>query len=121
MQKMGVRMSGAEIKALRKFLGMNQSQFAGALGVSFTTVSRWESEEGRPNDAQMEQIRAIRALRDQKGVDEAKLRQSLLTLGVIGTLVAAAASGIVVAGTLAGSIAGFMAGKKLNSLLKKEG
>ena len=37
------------IKAARKRLGMSQSQLAEALGVTVTTISRWERGERAPH------------------------------------------------------------------------
>ena len=36
------------IKALRQFSGMTWAQFADALGVSVSTVARWESGKCKP-------------------------------------------------------------------------
>lgn len=39
------RLTGAEIRFLRKYLGWSSSDFADALGVKRETVSRWENEK----------------------------------------------------------------------------
>jgi putative transcriptional regulator len=46
-----------EIKNFRLSCLMNQTEFGDALGVSFTTVNRWENDKARPN------IRAMKALK----------------------------------------------------------
>ena len=38
-----------DVRALSDALGMTQEEFARAVGVSFTTVSRWETGRGRPS------------------------------------------------------------------------
>lgn len=38
-----------EIKDIRRRCLMNQSEFAAAIGVSFSTVNRWENEKAIPN------------------------------------------------------------------------
>ena len=47
----------SEIKNLRLSCLMNQTEFGNALGVSFTTVNRWENGKARPN------IKAMKALK----------------------------------------------------------
>ena len=47
----------AEIKNLRLSRLMNQTEFGNALGVSFTTVNRWENGKAHPN------IKAMKALK----------------------------------------------------------
>ena len=39
----------SEIKKFRLSCLMNQTEFGNALGVSFTTVNRWEKGKARPN------------------------------------------------------------------------
>lgn len=46
-----------EIKNFRLSCLMNQTEFGNALGVSFTTVNRWENGKARPN------IKAMKALK----------------------------------------------------------
>lgn len=38
-----------DVRALRDALGMTQEEFAREVGVSFTTVSRWETGRGAPS------------------------------------------------------------------------
>ena len=38
-----------DIKNLRESLGMTQEEFAREVGVSFSTVSRWETGRGEPS------------------------------------------------------------------------
>ena len=47
----------SEIKNFRLSCLMNQTEFGNALGVSFTTVNRWEKGKARPN------IKAMKALK----------------------------------------------------------
>lgn len=47
----------SEIKNFRLSCLMNQTEFGTALGVSFTTVNRWENGKARPN------IKAMKALK----------------------------------------------------------
>ena len=47
----------SEIKNFRLSCLMNQTEFGDALGVSFTTVNRWENGKARPN------IKAMKALK----------------------------------------------------------
>ncbi len=47
----------SEIKNFRLSRLMSQTEFGHALGVSFTTVNRWENEKSRPN------LKAMKALK----------------------------------------------------------
>lgn len=47
----------SEIKNFRLSCLMNQTEFGNALGISFTTVNRWENGKARPN------IKAMKALK----------------------------------------------------------
>ena len=50
-------MSFAEkIKAIRKTTFLSQESFAKEIGVSFSTVNRWENMKSLPNYAAMKQI-----------------------------------------------------------------
>jgi len=40
---------GEKVRYARKKLGMNQVEFASALGVSFVTVNRWENGQVNPS------------------------------------------------------------------------
>ena len=114
-------MNKDKIKEIRKSLNMNQGQFAKVIGVSFSTVSRWETEDGKPNDKQIEQLDALNQLNSTLDIDNIKLKQNLLHLGIAGTLVAAAVAGIAISGPKAGAIAGFIKEKSdLLTLFKKD-
>ena len=41
--------SGADIAALRRFVGLTQSQFATALGISIHTLRNWEQGRRQPD------------------------------------------------------------------------
>lgn len=40
--------SGADIAALRRFVGLTQVQFAGAMGISVHTLRNWEQDRRQP-------------------------------------------------------------------------
>ena len=121
-----------EIKEIRKKLKINQDQFAKALGVSFSTISRWETGISSPNDVQREQIEALQDLLKHKEVDTDKLRKAILTIGLTGALFTAVAVGIQFSGVLGGVFSGFLSkntgakfgapitGEGLSKLLKKD-
>lgn len=44
-------MSREEIKKIRKHLGWSQERLARELGLSFSTISRWERGESKPSPA----------------------------------------------------------------------
>ena len=41
--------NAGNVRALRQRLGMSQEKFAAAIGVSFSTVSRWENAHRKPS------------------------------------------------------------------------
>jgi len=109
------------IKQMRQTLNLTQADFAKALGVSFSTVSRWEKGEIIPNDKQLEQLDVLKQLQDNKRVDSQKLRDTLRVIGVGGALIAAIAAGVPLVGALAGAIKGHLANKKLSKLIVTNG
>ena len=47
------------LKSLRKKLGLSQEELAQKLGVSFTSVNRWENEQTKPSKLARRQIEAL--------------------------------------------------------------
>ena len=47
------------VKDLRDFLGLTQEQFATKIGVTFSTVNRWENGKGKPSPLAMQKIEAM--------------------------------------------------------------
>ena len=41
------------VKELRTALGLTQEQFAAKLGVTYTTINRWENAKGKPSPLAM--------------------------------------------------------------------
>ena len=54
------------IGGLRKTLGLTQEQFAAKIGVTFSTVNRWESGRGKPSPLAMHRIEELRNELKQK-------------------------------------------------------
>jgi DNA-binding transcriptional regulator YiaG len=48
-----------KIRALRLKLGLTQEQFAAKVGVTFSTVNRWESGKSKPSPLAMRQIKEM--------------------------------------------------------------
>ena len=48
-----------EIRRLREALGLTQEEFAREVGVSFTTVSRWENGHGKPSRLAQRQLEEL--------------------------------------------------------------
>ncbi len=48
------------VKKLRTELGLTQEQFAAKVGVTFSTVNRWENNKGEPSPLAMKQIIDLR-------------------------------------------------------------
>lgn len=55
------------IRTLRTALGLTQEQFAGKIGVTVSTVNRWENDKSRPSSLAMLRIKAL-----QRKVDHNK-------------------------------------------------
>jgi DNA-binding transcriptional regulator YiaG len=55
------------IKDLRAKLGLTQEQFAAKVGVTFSTVNRWENGRGKSSPLAMRRIEELR-----EGLDEKK-------------------------------------------------
>ena len=49
-----------KIRELRSKLGLTQEQFAAQVGVTFSTVNRWESGKSKPSPLAMRQIEELR-------------------------------------------------------------
>jgi len=47
------------IRKLRTKLGLTQEQFAAKVGVTWSTVSRWENGRGKPSPLAMKQIQEL--------------------------------------------------------------
>jgi DNA-binding transcriptional regulator YiaG len=47
------------IRELRAKLGLTQEQFAAKVGVTWSTVNRWENGRGRPSPLAMRQIKQL--------------------------------------------------------------
>ena len=51
-------MDGAEIRTLRKQLGLTQEEFAHEIGVTFATVNRWENKKSEPSRLALKMLAA---------------------------------------------------------------
>ena len=52
-------MNGSEIKEVRQLLGQTQEEFAHQLGVTLSTVNRWENQKTVPSRLAVKQIRML--------------------------------------------------------------
>ena len=55
-----------EIKQIRQQALLSQTEFASELGVSFSTVNRWENGKSKPN---YKALQAIESFCNKKGLD----------------------------------------------------
>jgi len=60
----------SRIKRLRKSLGLTQEQFAATVGVTFSTVNRWESGKSTPSPLAMKQIELLYYENEKKTGDK---------------------------------------------------
>ncbi len=118
-------MTSKEIKELREKLNATQGEFAKAIGVSFSTISRWESGLSQPTDAQEEQLVALRQLIETKevAVDVKKLKKMLGLMGIGGVIAIAIAAGVSISNPLGAAISSLIKGSlargKLLDMFKK--
>lgn len=54
------------VKKLRAKLGLTQEQFAAKVGVTWSTVNRWENGRGKPSPLAMRQINDLSNLQSTK-------------------------------------------------------
>ena len=47
------------IRQLRAALGLTQEQFAAKVGVTYSTINRWENSKGKPSPLAMLRIKRI--------------------------------------------------------------
>ncbi len=47
------------VKEVRTALGLTQEQFAAKIGVTVTTVNRWENDRGKPYPLAMRQLKKL--------------------------------------------------------------
>jgi len=59
MPKTGEINLARKIRDLRSRLGLTQEQFAAKVGVTFSTVNRWESGKSKPSPLAMRQIEEL--------------------------------------------------------------
>ena len=65
--------NAGSVRGLRQRLGMSQETFAAEIGVSFSTVSRWENAHNEPSALSW---RAIQGLARRHGLGENALPSS---------------------------------------------
>ncbi|MCF6147025.1 MAG: helix-turn-helix domain-containing protein [Candidatus Kuenenia sp.] len=119
-------LSAKEIRELREKLGATQGEFAKALGISFSTISRWENDLAQPDDAQEEQLVALKQLIENKEVeiDTKKLKKMLTLMGIGGVIAIAIAAGVSISNPLGAAISSLIGRNKtvhgLLNLFKKQ-
>jgi putative transcriptional regulator len=60
---------GQIIRDLRLAFGLTQEQFAATLGVTYTTINRWENGRSKPSPLAMEKIEGMLEEMGDKGKD----------------------------------------------------
>ena len=54
------------IRQLRAALGLTQEQFAAKVGVTYTTINRWENDKGKPSPLALLKFEQIQKLQQNK-------------------------------------------------------
>ncbi len=52
-------------RQLRASLGLTQEQFAAKVGVTYSTINRWENDKGKPSPLAMHRIKKIQIILKQ--------------------------------------------------------
>ncbi len=52
-------MDGANIRSLRKQMGLTQEEFAHEVGVTFATVNRWENGKSEPSRLALKMLMSL--------------------------------------------------------------
>lgn len=68
LEKQSVEMAEM-VREVRKRLGLSQEKFAAKLGVSFSTVNRWEHYRSVPSPLALKQIRELLERMGDRGHD----------------------------------------------------
>ncbi|MHC4475253.1 MAG: helix-turn-helix domain-containing protein [Planctomycetota bacterium] len=63
---MGKKDIAKMIRRLRAALGLTQEQFAAQIGVTFSTVNRWENGQSKPSPLAMHRIGELQSELKQK-------------------------------------------------------
>lgn len=81
-------MDRPDIKAIRRSLGLNQTQFGALLGAHAVTVCRWESETdpARPTAYQMGLIQEFARAAQQRPAPGPDVGEILVTAGVVAAI-----------------------------------
>jgi len=59
----------ALVHELRQRVGLSQEKFAAKLGVTFSTVSRWERQRAMPSPMAFDRMKELLEKMDDRGVD----------------------------------------------------
>jgi putative transcriptional regulator len=62
MSKANVNKLALKIRRLRSNLNLTQEQFAAKVGVTFSTVNRWENGKSKPSPLAMRQVEELSRL-----------------------------------------------------------
>jgi len=60
---------GKFIRELRLLMGLTQEQFAAELGVTYSSINRWENGRSKPSPLAMQKIEKLLRLRSDRGKD----------------------------------------------------
>ncbi len=56
------------VRELRSALGLTQEQFAAKVGVTYSTINRWENNKGKPSPLAMLRIEQIQKIKTEQAV-----------------------------------------------------
>ncbi|GAB4335839.1 MAG: hypothetical protein Kow0089_05770 [Desulfobulbaceae bacterium] len=57
------------VRELRQRMGLSQEKFAARLGVTFSTISRWENGRARPSPLALKQVEDLLRSMGEQGKD----------------------------------------------------
>lgn len=94
-------MNGQEIKKIREDLAISQAAFAHILRVSLSTLTRWETDRGKPDAETEKNLEGLSQLLNKEGVEKKKVQEKIETMGIAHAIALAAASGLIFLPTIA--------------------
>ena len=56
------------VRVLRATLGLTQEQFAAKVGVTYSTVNRWENDKGKPSPLALFRVEQIQKIKTEQAV-----------------------------------------------------
>ncbi|MDY6957531.1 MAG: helix-turn-helix transcriptional regulator [Halobacteriota archaeon] len=112
-----------DVFELRKELGLSQTELAVAMGVSFSTVSRWENGQSYPKGSHDDLLIAMSSIFRAAALNRRNAKRVMMVIGIKGLIALAAAIGLQCegGGATLGAASGLLEGEGIEGFLLKGG